>query len=840
MLLDIFDPVKRNLKKYWEIVNVVNSFEEQISKLSDSELKTKTVEFKERLSKGEEDQSILPEVFAVVREVAKRTVNMRPFDVQILGAIVLYNGGIAEMKTGEGKTLVATMPLYLNALQGKGGHLVTVNDYLAKRDSEWMGPIYSFLELTVGLIQHDSSYEDRRQAYNSDVTYGTNNEFGFDYLRDHMALGPEQIVQKELYYAIVDEVDSILVDEARTPLIISGPSEESTSMYYTAKKVADNLIEGVDFEGDEKMKTIDPKEEGMHKIEKMLHNDNLYDEKFTEEEMVNVDAIQTLREQNQKMRAHINQALKARQYFNKDVDYIVKDGEVIIVDEFTGRLMFGRRYSDGLHQAIEAKEGLAVKSESQTLATITFQNYFRLYKKLAGMTGTALTEKDEFKEIYNLDVYAIPTNEPVIRNDRPDVVFKTESAKFRAIVKKIKELYVKGEPVLVGTRSVEKSERISTMLKKENIPHNVLNAKYHEKEAMIIKDAGQYKMVTIATNMAGRGVDIKLGSGITDLDGLFILATERHEARRIDNQLRGRSGRQGDPGESQFYVSLEDDLMRIFGGDTIKRVLTTLKISEDEPIEHPLLSRTIEGAQKKVEAYNFSIRKNLLDYDNVLEKQRELIYSERDKIFRQESVKNEVIEMLKDVIEKIFLAHYPENEEIEEQNIIELENALSQVFNRKIKFDINSISNSSKEHILNDVLENAIKIYEEKEQYIGTELMRKVEKYVLLRMIDSNWKDHLYAMDDLKEGIGLRAYGQQDPLMAYQVEGHDLFDNMMARIEEDTVKTILRIEIQKEETKQNKKEEEKPKEDGQETSISKEERQKRRQLEKKLKKKRKL
>jgi len=832
--------VRRNTKRYWEIVNVVNSFEEQISKLSDFELKTKTVEFKERLSKGEEDQSILPETFAVVREVAKRTVNMRPFDVQILGAIVLYNGGIAEMKTGEGKTLVATMPLYLNALQGKGGHLVTVNDYLAKRDSEWMGPIYSFLELTVGLIQHDSSYEDRRQAYNSDVTYGTNNEFGFDYLRDHMALGPEQIVQKELYYAIVDEVDSILVDEARTPLIISGPSEESTSMYYTAKKVADNLIEGVDFEGDEKMKTIDPKEEGMHKIEKMLHNDNLYDEKFTEEEMVNVDAIQTLREQNQKMRAHINQALKARQYFNKDVDYIVKDGEVIIVDEFTGRLMFGRRYSDGLHQAIEAKEGLAVKSESQTLATITFQNYFRLYKKLAGMTGTALTEKDEFKEIYNLDVYAIPTNEPVIRNDRPDVVFKTESAKFRAIVKKIKELYVKGEPVLVGTRSVEKSERISTMLKKENIPHNVLNAKYHEKEAMIIKDAGQYKMVTIATNMAGRGVDIKLGSGITDLDGLFILATERHEARRIDNQLRGRSGRQGDPGESQFYVSLEDDLMRIFGGDTIKRVLTTLKISEDEPIEHPLLSRTIEGAQKKVEAYNFSIRKNLLDYDNVLEKQRELIYSERDKIFRQESVKNEVIEMLKDVIEKIFLAHYPENEEIEEQNIIELENALSQVFNRKIKFDINSISNSSKEHILNDVLENAIKIYEEKEQYIGTELMRKVEKYVLLRMIDSNWKDHLYAMDDLKEGIGLRAYGQQDPLMAYQVEGHDLFDNMMARIEEDTVKTILRIEIQKEETKQNKKEEEKPKEDGQETSISKEERQKRRQLEKKLKKKRKL
>lgn len=822
MLLDIFDPVKRNLKKYWEIVNVINSFEEQISKLSDSELKAKTAEFKERLSKGEEDQSILPEAFAVAREVAKRTVNMRPFDVQILGAIVLYNGDIAEMKTGEGKTLVATMPLYLNALQEHGSHLVTVNDYLAKRDSEWMGPIYSFLGLTVGLIQHDSTYEDRKKAYDSDVTYGTNNEFGFDYLRDHMALAPEQIVQRELHYAIVDEVDSILIDEARTPLIISGPSEESTSMYYTAKKVADNLIKGVDYEGDEKLKTNTLTPEGVHKVEKMLHIDNLYDERFVE------------------MVKHINQALKAKDYFNNEVDYIVKDGEVIIVDEFTGRLMFGRRYSDGLHQAIEAKEGLAVKSESQTLATITFQNYFRLYKKLAGMTGTALTEKDEFKEIYNLNVYEIPTNEPVIRVDRPDIVFKTESAKFRAIVKKIKELYSKGQPVLVGTRSVEKSERISAMLKKENIPHNVLNAKYHEKEAMIIKDAGQHKMITIATNMAGRGVDIKLGNGITNLGGLFILGTERHEARRIDNQLRGRSGRQGDPGESQFYISLEDELMRIFGGDTIKRILTTLKIDENEPIEHPLLSRAMEGAQKKVEAYNFSIRKNLLDYDNVLEKQREIIYSERDKIFKQESVKNEVIEMLKDTIEKIFSAHYPENTEIEESGLIELENALSQILNRKIKFNISSFSNISKEQILNDVMENATKIYEEKEQYISPDLMRKVEKYVLLRMIDSNWKDHLYAMDDLKEGIGLRAYGQQDPLMAYQMEGHDLFDNMMARIEEDTVKAILRIEIQKEEAKQNNGKEKREDERVQETSISREERQKRRKLEKKLKKKRKL
>jgi preprotein translocase subunit SecA len=848
MILDIFDPAKRNLKRYWEIVNIVNSFDQIISKLSDDELKAKTAEFKERFAGGESDQSILPEAFAVVREVAKRTVNMRPFDVQILGAIVLYNGDIAEMKTGEGKTLVATMPLYLNALQGKGGHLVTVNDYLAKRDSEWMGPIYSFLGLSIGLIQHDSTYEERKKAYNSDIMYGTNNEFGFDYLRDHMSIAPEQIVQSELHYAIVDEVDSILIDEARTPLIISGQSEESTSMYYTAKKVVDQLIKEVDYESDEKMKTNNLTEEGMHKIEKMLHNNNLYDEKFTEEEMANIDAIQTIREQNQKMRAHIIQAIRAKDHFQNEVDYIVKDGEVIIVDEFTGRLMFGRRYSDGLHQAIEAKEGLAVKSESQTLATITFQNYFRLYGKLAGMTGTAITERDEFKEIYNLEVYAIPTNVPVVRKDVADVVFKTENAKFRAIVKKIKELYGKGQPVLVGTRSVEKSERISSMLKKEGIPHNVLNAKYHEKEAMIIKDAGQFKMVTIATNMAGRGVDIKLGSGIINLGGLFILGSERHEARRIDNQLRGRSGRQGDPGESQFYISLEDELMRIFGGDTIKRILTTLKIDEDEPIENPLLSRTIEGAQKKVEVYNFGIRKNLLDYDNVLEKQREVIYSERDKIFKEDSVKDEIIEMLNDVVADILNVHYPDNPETEEQDINELQNSLSQLLNRNIKFDINSFLNIAKEQVLNDILENARQIYEDKEKYIGSELMRKVEKYVLLRTIDSNWKDHLYTMDDLKEGIGLRAYGQQDPLMAYQMEGHDLFDSMMARIKEDTVRTILRIEIQKQESNENTERKapqaaQTPQNSNNEiedNQISREERRKRRQLEKKLKKKRRL
>ena len=810
MLLDIFDPVKRNLKKYWEIVNVVNSFEEQISKLSDSELKTKTVEFKERLSKGEEDQSILPETFAVVREVAKRTVNMRPFDVQILGAIVLYNGGIAEMKTGEGKTLVATMPLYLNALQGKGGHLVTVNDYLAKRDSEWMGPIYHALGISVGCIQHEAAFLfdpdydsgdptwkhlrpiSRKEAYQSDITYGTNNEFGFDYLRDHMALGLEQIVQKELYYAIVDEVDSILVDEARTPLIISGASEESTEMYYVAKKAVDKLIleDGIDIEHvDEKTKTASFSSKGEEELAQLLRNEHLFDTSFENPNF----------EENRKLRTRLEHARDVQLFFHNGVDYVVKDGEVIIVDEFTGRLMLGRRYSNGIHQAIEAKEGLKVKSESQTLATITFQNYFRFYKKLAGMTGTALTEKDEFKEIYNLDVYVILTNKPVIRINHPDAVYKTESAKFRAIIKKIKELYDKGQPVLVGTRSIEKSERLSTMLKKENIPHNVLNAKYHEKEAMIIKDAGQYKTVTIATDMAGRDVYIKLGSGVTELGGLFILGTERHEARRIDNQLMELSGIQGDPGESQFYVSLEDELMRRFGGDTINRILPALKIDEDEPIEHPLLLRTIEGAQKKVEVYNLSIRKNLLDYDNVLEKQMKVVYSERDKIFKVYSVRDEIIEMLKDVATDIFNGHYPENPETGEQDINKLQNSLSQLLNKNIKFDINSFLNVSKEQILNDILENAQQIYEDKEKYIGLELMRMVEKYVLQRMIDSNWKDHLYAMDDLKEGIGLRTYGQQDPLMAYQVEGHDLFDNMTARIKEDTVKTILRIEIQKEE-----------------------------------------
>ncbi len=823
MLLDIFDPTKKNLKRYWEIVKKINTFEESISALEDERLKQKTVEFKERIANGEQDNSIMPEVFAVVREVAKRTVNMRHFDVQLLGGIVLYNGAIAEMRTGEGKTLVSTLPMYLNALHGRGGHLVTVNDYLAKRDSEWMGPIYEFLGLKVGLIRHDSDYSERRNAYAADVTYGTNNEFGFDYLRDHMAASPDQIVQGELSYAIVDEVDSILIDEARTPLIISGPSEESTEMYYKVARAVKKLTEDEDYEGDEKLKTVSLTSAGVSKVEKMLHIDNLYDERF-------IDIVK-----------HINQALRARMYFKKDVDYIVKEGEVIIVDEFTGRLMEGRRYSDGLHQAIEAKENLVVKSESQTLATITFQNYFRMYKKLAGMTGTAFTEKEEFKEIYNLDVYVIPTNEPVIRADRADVVYKNENVKFKSIVNKIEELNKKGQPVLVGTRSIEKSERLSKMLKKRKITHNVLNAKYHEKEAMIIKDAGQYKAVTIATNMAGRGVDIKLGNGVKELGGLFILGTERHEARRIDNQLRGRSGRQGDPGESQFYLSLEDELLRIFGGDSIKRVLSTFKIPDDEPIQHKLLSRQIENAQKKVEAYNFSIRKNLLDYDNVLDKQREVIYKERDRILKGGAVHDEIIQMVKDVSDKIVLSYYNEDIGFSDEDAKELEKALSFLLNRKVTLDPEALSSLRKEELVEELRNLSVKTYEEKMASFGNELMDQIERYIFLRTIDQNWKDHLYTMDDLKEGIGLRAYGQQDPLMAYQKEGHELFDSMIERVKEDTVKTLFKIEL--------KQEEETPKQrneivtsytmNNEESKLGKEERQKRRALKKKLKKKRK-
>ncbi|HRR92064.1 MAG TPA: preprotein translocase subunit SecA, partial [bacterium] len=601
----------RELRRYWRIVEKINELEDEISRLSDEELAGKTLEFKDKLNNGATLDDVMVPAFAVVREVARRKVNMRPFDVQLIGAIVLHEGKIAEMKTGEGKTLVATMPAYLNALTGEGVHIVTVNDYLAKRDRYWMGPVYEALGLKVGLLQHDSSPAERRDAYNSDITYGTNTEFGFDYLRDNMALSRDELVQRGFNYAIVDEVDSILIDEARTPLIISGVADKPTRLYYQFAQIARNLVRDMDYTVDEKLKTVILTEAGVRKVEKMLNIDNLY-------EVGDIDYP-----------SYLMAALKAKELFKKDVDYVIKDGEVIIVDEFTGRLMYGRRYSDGIHQAIEAKEGLKIRQEAQTLAYITLQNYFRMYKKLAGMTGTAATEADEFLKIYGLEVIVVPTHKPMIRIDYPDAVYKTEKAKVRAIINEIAELYKMGRPVLVGTRSIEKSELLSSMLKRLGIPHQVLNAKYHEKEAEIIANAGQKGSVTIATNMAGRGVDIVLGDGVVELGGLHIIGTERHESRRIDNQLRGRAGRQGDPGSSRFYISLEDELMRLFGSDKIRGVMDKLGVDEDQPIEHSIISKAIENAQKKVESYHFDIRKQLLEYDDVMETQRKVIYGER-------------------------------------------------------------------------------------------------------------------------------------------------------------------------------------------------------------------
>lgn len=803
---NLFNSEQKELKRLRAIADEVNSFEEEIKNLSNEELSKKTLIFKERIKKGESLDALLVEAFAVVREVARRTVGMRHFDVQIMGGVVLHEGKIAEMKTGEGKTLVATLPIYLNGLTGKGVHLVTVNDYLAKRDALWMGPIYRFLGLTVGVIQHESSFlvdwDDResfsvklipckrREAYLADVTYGTNNEFGFDYLRDNMAISLEQVVQRELNYAIVDEVDSILIDEARTPLIISGPSEKSTSIYYKCARIAKQLKRDIDFTADDKEKTVALTEEGVKKIEKMLGIENLYDSS-------NVDLV-----------SHLIQAIRALVHFKNEVDYIVKDGEVIIVDEFTGRLMYGRRYSDGLHQAIEAKENLKVKAESQTLATITFQNYFKMYKKLAGMTGTAKTEEQEFLEIYNLSVVVIPTNKPVIRKDYPDVIYATEKTKFKKIVEEIKDCFKRGQPVLVGTRSIEKSERLSKMLKREGIPHQVLNAKYHEKEAEIIKKAGQKEMVTIATNMAGRGVDIVLGEGVKELGGLHIIGTERHESRRIDNQLRGRSGRQGDPGSSRFYLSLEDEILRLFGGNSIKRIMGMLKMDEDTPLEHPMLTRAIENAQKKVEAYHFEIRKNLLEYDNVLNKHREVIYRERRKILEKANSRNEFLEFLEKMIEEIVEVHLSKS--LEELDYKGLSKSFADLTGILIREE--DLKKINRDDVLNLLVDIARKRYEQKEEELrklsqesesirkqfGEDPMREVERYLLLRIIDSKWKDHLYAMDHLKEGIGLRAYGQQDPLIAYQIEGFELFQSMLHSIREDWIRFVFRVELKSE------------------------------------------
>ncbi|HAJ31773.1 MAG TPA: preprotein translocase subunit SecA [Candidatus Atribacteria bacterium] len=776
------DPNERELKRLQPIVEMVNSYEPDISKLNDEELKNKTPEFRERLNKEETLDDILPEVFAVVREAAKRVTKMRPFDVQLIGGIVLHQGKIAEMATGEGKTLVATMPAYLNALSGGSVHIVTVNDYLAKRDRYWMGGIYEFLGLKVGLIQHDMRIDERKKAYEADITYGTNNEFGFDYLRDNMAVRLEDVVQKGYHFAIVDEVDSILIDEARTPLIISGPSDESTKIYQQVNRIATRLQEEVDYKIYEKEKTVALTEVGVSRIEGLLQIKNLYDEK------------------NMNVQHHIIQALKAQRLFKRDVDYIVKNGEVIIVDEFTGRLMFGRRYSDGLHQAIEAKEGVAIARENQTLATITFQNYFRLYKKLSGMTGTAKTEEEEFIHIYNLPVVVIPPNKKLIRHNYADVIYRTEREKFKAVIKEIVEVHKMGRPILVGTVSIDKSETLSRLLKKENIRHNVLNAKNHEKEAEIIAQAGQGKNVTISTNMAGRGTDIVLGEGIAKLGGLHVVGTERHESRRIDNQLRGRSGRQGDPGSSRFFLSLEDDLMRLFGSDKISGIMEKLGMDEDVPIEHPLVTRSIESAQKKVEGRNFEIRKQLLDFDNEMEYQRKVIYEQRRMVLESKNVKEHVLEMVKDTIENI-LKNYT-NKEIypEEWDWSGLKDHFMQIFSIPLVIPKEEILKLSIPKLQDILTEKAFEIYELREKEFTPPLMRQIETMIVLRVVDREWKDNLRRLDELKQGIGLRAYGQKDPLMEYHFEAHNMFQDMVNSIKEEVVKFIYKVRLKKEES----------------------------------------
>ena len=766
----------RELKKMWPIVRHINDLEPQMTALSDSSLQAKTFEFKERLQKGETLDDLLPEAFAVVREASRRVLGMRHFDVQLLGGIVLHRGDIAEMKTGEGKTLVATLPVYLNALTGEGAHVVTVNDYLATRDSEEMGQIYRFLGLSVGLIVHDLNYEQRRRAYNSDITYGTNNEFGFDYLRDNMVISKDQMVQRPLNYCIVDEVDSILIDEARTPLIISGPGEKSTDLYYTLAGIVKTFTKD-DYIMDEKQKTIAPTDSGVAKVEKMLGISNMFDNEHLD------------------LNHLVIQALRARFMMHRDKDYVVKNGEIVIVDEFTGRLMFGRRYSDGLHQSIEAKENVKVQGESKTLATITFQNYFRMYKKLAGMTGTAKTEEDEFNKIYKLDVYVIPTNKPMIRKDLPDVIYKTKNAKYRAVVREVVKRHATGQPILVGTTSISQSEILSQMLDKEHIVHNVLNAKYHEKEAEIIKDAGQRDMVTIATNMAGRGTDIKLGKGVAELGGLMIIGTERHESRRIDNQLRGRAGRQGDPGTTQFYLSLEDDLMRIFGSDNISKFMDKLGLDEDEPITAKMITKSIEKAQKKVESHNFEIRKYVLEYDDVMNQQREVLYAQRRQVLTSDSLKDTILGMVSDIIDDGLNKYADEKLYPEEWDFAGLLTQMQQYFVPKDATTSEELENLSRVEVKEKLYQIAVDLYEAREKEIGTETMRELERAIMLRVVDSKWMDHLDAMDALKEGINLRAYGQKNPLVEYKFEAYDMFEEMVDSIKRTTVTFLYHIQI---------------------------------------------
>jgi len=841
-LKNLFDDNAREIKRLKKIVDVINSLEPEIKALSDEALRSKTEEFKERITRGETLDDLLPEAFAVVREASSRVLGMRPFDVQLMGGIVLHQGRIAEMKTGEGKTLVATMPAYLNALTGKGVHIVTVNDYLAKRDSEWMGGIFRFLGLSVGLIVHGLTAEERKKAYNADVTYGTNNEFGFDYLRDNMALRREEMVQRPLHYAIVDEVDSILIDEARTPLIISGQADKPTDLYYKIARVIPKLKKDKDYQVDEKLHTVALTEEGTRKVEELLGVQNLSDE------------------ENLELAHHVYQGLRAHALMKRDRDYVVKDGQVIIVDEFTGRLMFGRRFSEGLHQAIEAKEGVRIERESQTLATITFQNYFRMYEKLAGMTGTAATEEEEFRKIYGLDVVVIPTHKPMIRQDYPDVVYRTEEGKFAAVVEEIAECYQRGQPVLVGTISIEKSEYLSKLLKKRGIPHQVLNAKFHEQEAKIIAQAGRVGTVTIATNMAGRGTDILLGGNpefmakeellargiapeivaeaaeygkpsseevaavreeyrklvakykvqtdaehekVVALGGLHIIGTERHESRRIDNQLRGRAGRQGDPGSSRFYVSLEDDLMRLFGSDSISGIMDKLGMDDSVPVEHPLVSRSIESAQKKVENRNFEMRKHVLEYDDVMNQQREVIYSQRRRVLMGEDLRETLEDMISSVIDRAVERYTAEGKYPEDWDLVGLIHYGEQAFLRPGSVSVAELQElGTREEIKDRLYEEAIQYWQAREEELGTEMMRDLERYILLRVVDNKWMDHLDAMDQLRTGIGLRAYGQKDPLVEYKFEAYNMFQEMIEGIQEDVVRYLYKVRVVPQEQEQ--------------------------------------
>ena len=772
------DPNKKELKVCQGYVDKINALEPEISGLSDARLRAKTDEFRLRLTKGETLDDLLPEAFAVVREAAKRVMGLRHFDVQLMGGCILHRGKIAEMRTGEGKTLVATLPAYLNALEGKGVHVVTVNDYLARRDSEDMGRVYRFLGLSVGLITHEMDYPARKAAYAADITYGTNNEFGFDYLRDNMVISLDQMVQRPLHYAIVDEVDSILIDEARTPLIISGPGAQSTSLYQVMADVAAKLKEGEDYTVDEKQKTVAPTEAGIAKTEKLLGVSNMYDGEN------GVDYSHQLMA-----------ALKAKALMHRDRDYVVKDGEVIIVDEFTGRLMFGRRYSEGLHQAIEAKEHVKVERESQTLATITFQNYFRMYDKLSGMTGTAKTEEQEFQKIYGLDVVVVPTNKPNIRIDYPDVIYKTRRAKYRAVANAIEELHKKGRPVLVGTTSIQQSEDLSELLKKRGIEHNVLNAKFHEKEAEIVADAGQMGAVTIATNMAGRGTDIVLGDGVAELGGLHIIGTERHESRRIDNQLRGRCARQGDPGSTRFYLSLEDDLMRLFGSDNISGIMDKLGMEEDEPIEHKIVTRSIESAQKKVEARNFEIRKQVLEYDDVMNQQREVIYDQRRQILEKADLKETVLDMASHIVDRSMDMYAPKDAYSEDWDVKSLISYAEEFYAPAGFLKEDKLQEMSRDELETFLHKAAVDYYNAREENNTAPIMRELENLVMLKVVDSHWMEHLDAMDALREGIGLRAYGQRDPLVEYKFEAYEMFEAMKEAIVDDVVRYMYRVNV---------------------------------------------